>query len=110
MKEMLKSLGITYDGAYSNSGSYVVDLMDSNSFGKVYTALDKNDDVEEITDTNLVTVDNVNISYLYDDYQLTLVADFENDDYRLIVTEFELVDDDEEDIIFDEDEEDEEEE
>ena len=52
---------------------------------------------KELYDNSLLTVHNANISYLFGDYQLTLVADFDQELYKLVITEYEYVEDEEED-------------
>ena len=93
VKDVLRKIGIVFDGEYSKDGSYVIDLFDSNQYGKVFSLLDKNPDVEDLEDSSTLTLNNANISYLYDDYQLNLIADFDQDLYKLVVTEYEYVED-----------------
>ena len=104
MEEVLKELGIKSDGEYSKDGQYVVDIFDSDEFGKIYSVLERNDEVEELYDSSLLTVHNSNLTYLYGDYQLTLSADFDNNLYKLIVSEFEYVEDEYDDYVEDEEE------
>lgn len=104
MDEVLKKLGIYLDGEFSKDGSYVVDIYDSDEFGRVYSTLEKNDDVEELYSNSLLTIHNSSISYLYDNYQITLIADFEQDLYKLIISEYEYVEDEENIDDYEEDE------
>ncbi len=97
MEKLLRELNIYLEGSYSKDGSYVVDIYDSDDFGRVYSLLDNNKNVEELDDSSLLNQHSANISYLYDDYQLTLIADFDEDLYKLVVTEYEYVEDEEED-------------
>ena len=46
MEEFLRSLGITGDLQKSNA-SYVMDISGSNEYGRIYSLLDKNKEVEE---------------------------------------------------------------
>ena len=96
MDKLLRELGLALEGEYSKDGSYVVDIYDSNEFGKVYSALESNNDAEELYDNSLLTIHNANISYLFGDYQLTLNADFDQELYKLVITEYEYVEDEEE--------------
>ena len=96
MEELLNKLNIFLDGDYSKDGSYVIDIYDSDEFGRVYSNLENNKDVEELYDNSLLNVHNANVSYLSGDYQLTLIADFDNDQYKLVITEYEYVEDDDE--------------
>lgn len=97
MESVLRKLNIYLEGSYSKDGSYVVDIYDSDDFGRIYSLLDNNKNVEELNDNSLLNQHSANISYLYDDYQLTLIADFDEDLYKLVVTEYEYVEDEEED-------------
>ncbi len=97
LEDLLRKLNLVLDGSYSKDGSYIADIYDSNEFGRVYSALDSNRDVEELYDNSLLNTHSANISYLYGDYQLTLVADFDEDLYKLVITEYEYVEDEEED-------------
>ena len=104
MDEVLKKLGISLDGEFSKDGSYIVDIYNSDEFGRVYSVLEKNDDVEELYSNSLLTIHNSSISYLYDNYQITLVADFEQDLYKLVISEYEYVEDEENIDDYEEDE------
>ena len=104
IKDVLNDLNIRFDGDFSRDGSYVVDLFDSDQFGKVYSILDKNKDVENLEDSSSLTVHSANISYLYDDYQLNLIADFDENLYKLVITEYEYVEDEFEEESENEDE------
>ena len=86
---ILKELGIPYTGNYGKNDSYVIELMDDKEWGKVYSILESNDDVEEQEDSTLLTVHNANLIYEYQEkWQFVLSADFDNDDsYRLTVKE-----------------------
>ena len=97
VEDALKELGIPFDGEFSKDGSYVVDLFDSDQFGKVYSILDRNNDVENLDDSSTLTVHNANVSYLYGDYQFNLIADFDQNLYKLVIVEYEYVEDEFED-------------
>ena len=86
--ELLSKIGINRDGTYSNNGSYIVDLKDSNDFGRIYSKLENSDDLDLQEDTLLLTIHNSNIEYRYEDeFQLVLKADWDNDSYELVVSE-----------------------
>lgn len=88
MEKLLKDLGITKAGSYSRDGSYVIDLNSSEEFGKIYSLLENNEDLEYMEENNLLTVSNASMTYRYgEDYQLQLIADFNNDAYKLVVNE-----------------------
>lgn len=104
MDEVLKKLGISLDGEFSKDGSYIADIYSSDEFGRVYSALEKNDNVEELYSNSLLTMHNSSISYLYDNYQITLIADFEQDLYKLVISEYEYVEDEKNIDDYEEDE------
>ena len=86
--DVLKRLGITNKGSFARNGSYVIDIEDSDEFGKIYSILDKNPDLEYMENNSLLTIDNGSLYYLYDrKYQINLIADFKNDNYKLVATE-----------------------
>ena len=87
MKELLKSIGITAVGNYGNNGDYIIDIESSDKWGSIYTKLENSDLVELQEDSSLLTQDEASLIYLSDDdYQLVLVADFDNDLYKLVVS------------------------
>ena len=88
MEKLLKDLGITKAGSYSRDGSYVIDLNSSEEFGKIYSLLENSKDLEYMEENNLLTISNASMTYRYgEDYQLQLIADFNNDAYKLVVNE-----------------------
>lgn len=87
MKDFLKELGIEAVGHYAEDGSYVVDIDNSNKWGVIYSKLDNSDLVELQDESSLLTSDDASQIYLSDDYQLALIADFNNDQYKLVVSE-----------------------
>lgn len=89
MKELLKEIGITEEGHSTSKNNYVIDLDDSNHFNKIFSKLDKSELVEENEDSSVVNLEVTNILYLADGYSLNLIADFDQDTYKLVVTELE---------------------
>ena len=87
MKEFLKELGITEVGYSTEDGNYVIDLESSDEFNRVYGKLDNSDLIEENEDASIVNLDVTNIIYFSDDFALNLIADFTQDEYRIVVTE-----------------------
>lgn len=88
MEDFLKELGITLDGHVNENGHYVIDIDDSDEFGKIFSRLDKSTLVDEDEESSSLTLDTANIQYMGDEYNITLMADFENDTgYKLIVRE-----------------------
>ena len=89
MKELLKKIGITEAGYYSKERNYVIDLEDSDHFNKVFSKLQKSDLVDENEDSSVINLSVSNVLFLSDDYSLNLIADFDQDIYKLVVTELE---------------------
>ena len=86
MEEFLKSLGITGHLQKSKS-SYVLDIADSNEYGKIYSLLDKNEELEEDAEGSQVTLDYSSVQFFNDKYMIQLIADFDADEYRLTIKE-----------------------
>ena len=89
MKEFLKQIGITDEGHETTDGNSVVDLKDSDHFNKVFSKLDKSELVDENEDSSVVNVNITNILYIGDEYAINLVADFDQDTYKIVVTPLE---------------------
>ena len=89
MKELLKEIGITEEGHMSSDSNYIIDLDDSDHYNRIFSKLDKSDLVEENEDSSVVNIEVTNILYLADGYSLNLIADFDQDTYKLVVTELE---------------------
>lgn len=87
MEELLKNIGITAKGEYTNEGAYVIDIKDYNEYGKYFSLLEKSD-LEEVQDTCQMTIHTTNVTYASEKYQIVLQADLDEDLYKLVVTEF----------------------
>ena len=89
VEEILDDLKIYYSGTWGKNNSYVIDLADDSEWGKIYSILETNEDMEELEESTLLTVHNANLIYEYkDELQFVLSADFDNNDgYRLTVKE-----------------------
>lgn len=86
MEEFLKKLGI--DGKFrKSSSSYVLDIEDSNTYGKIYSILDNSTLVDEDEESSQVSEDYSSIQFYTDKYLLQLIADFKGDEYRLTIKE-----------------------
>ena len=86
MEELLKEIGI--DKLISiQDGKAVVDIDDERDYGRIYTLLDRSDLVEEDEESSMITMDSSSIQYDNDDYILTLIADFNLDEYKLVIKE-----------------------
>lgn len=89
MKELLNKIGITEAGYYSGDNNYVIDFENSNQFNTAFSRLQKSDLVEENEDSSVINLNVSNVLYISDGYSLNLIADFDQDIYKLVVTELE---------------------
>ena len=87
MKDILKEIGINESGYYSEDGNYIIDFENSNQFNKAFSRLEKSDLVEENEDSSVIDLNVSNVMYVGDDYSFNLIAEFEQDIYRLVVSE-----------------------
>lgn len=87
MKELLKKIGINQSGYFSKDGDYIIDLENADEYNRVFSKLDKSSDVEENEDASVVNMTMSNILYDNDDYSINLIADFDNDIYKIVVHE-----------------------
>lgn len=87
MKEFLRKLGITQAGYYSSKNNYVIDLDDAKDYDKICSTLDKSDLVEENPDSSVINTSVSNILYVGEQFSLNVIADFDNDTYKVVVTE-----------------------
>lgn len=88
LEKFLEKLGITQVGHYTKTDAYIIDIDDSEEYGKIYSLLDKSTEIEEDEDSSTITVHTSNIVFETDNYQLTLIADFDQDTYKLVCKEF----------------------
>lgn len=86
MEDFLNSLGISGPLQKSRS-SYVLDINDSNEYGRIYSLLDKSDLVEEDSESSQVTLDYSSIQFFNKQYTIQLIANFKDDEYRLTIKE-----------------------
>ena len=87
MEELLNKLNIKSRGEYSQDGSYVIDISDSDKWGTFYSRLDNTNLLEAVEEGSLLTEDEASLIYTNDDYIFTLMADFKNNLYKLVITE-----------------------
>jgi hypothetical protein len=88
LEKFLEKLGISQVGHYTKTNTYIIDIEDSDEYGKIYSLLDKSDEIEEDEDSSTITVHTSNLVFESDNYQLTLIADFDQDTYKLVCKEF----------------------
>lgn len=98
MRELLKRIGITSPGYHTKDGNYVIDFEDSNEFNKAFSRLDKSSEIKENEDASVINLNVSNVLYSNDEFTLNLVADFDQNTYKLVVSEIEENTDGQEDI------------
>lgn len=91
IKKYLDSLGIRDEGSYEHNGTYVVNIEDSKSYGRIFTILDTSEDIDIIPSNQLVTDQGSSLMYesISEPLLLNLLADFEGGVYQLVVNEIE---------------------
>ena len=87
MEEFLRKIGIRYTGEYTDDGNYYIELEDDDQYARVYSSLDKSLEVEEDEDASQLTDDTSSIQYINDNYTITLLADYDSEQYALICRE-----------------------
>ena len=87
MEELLNKLNIKSRGEYSQDGSYVIDIPDSDKWGTFYSRLDNTNLLEAVEEGSLLTEDEASLIYTNDEYIFTLIADFKNNLYKLVIAE-----------------------
>ena len=87
--EFAKELGIKKEGYETTDGTYVIELDNSNEFSKVYTLLDKNEDAILDVESMLMTSDEVEMTYLTTEFDVTLIGNLKENTYRVEIREAE---------------------
>ena len=89
VKEYLKSIGINQSGQEGKQGSYIIDLANSDEYGRVFSKLERAEDLEILQDNQVITEQGSSLMYESETkpYLLNLIADFDGDKYQLIVNE-----------------------
>ena len=87
MDLFLRKLGIHQEGEYTDDGNYFIELEDDDEYAKIYSLLDKSNELEEDEDSSQLTDDNSSVQYINDKYTITLLADYDSDQYALICRE-----------------------
>lgn len=87
MEEFLNSIGIYDVGEYDKKNVYVIDIDNSNDYDKILGKLDKSDKLDVDEESCLMTIHNASTIFTSDDYILTIIANFDDDTYKLTVKE-----------------------
>jgi len=88
IQELLRQLNINLSGEY-NDNAYVIDIPDSDTYGVIYSKIDRSDIIEEYEANQVITEQGSSLMYTVPgtDYILNLIADFDGDRYQLIINE-----------------------
>lgn len=89
MEKLLQSLGIKEKGHYTSAGSYVIEIADSDQYGKYYSSMDKSDALDENEDASEITLHMSKVVFESDKFRFTLIADLDQDTYKLVGVEIE---------------------
>lgn len=89
IQEYLKSIGISKEAEQGDDNSYVVSIMNSNEFGKIFSKLENAEDLDPLEDNQVVTEQGSSLVYesISEPYMLNLIADFDADVYQLVINE-----------------------
>lgn len=89
VEEYLKSIGISKEVEQGTDDSYVVSIINSNEFGKIFSKLENAEDLDPLEDNQVVTEQGSSLVYesISEPYILNLIADFDNDVYQLVINE-----------------------
>lgn len=92
VEELVKSLEIDKTGTYSDKNNYVIDLESSDEWGKMFSLLDSDEELDMQEDTNVLSEDNSSYSWLYESeddktFQISLIANFIEDTYKIVIAE-----------------------
>lgn len=85
-REYLQSIGIDKEGEYTED-AYIVSLTNSNEYGRIFTILEKSDDLDIMEDNQVITEQGSSLMYESESqpFIISLLADFDQDIYQLVV-------------------------
>lgn len=86
MKDFLNHLGIYAEGQKVKN-SYIIDFDNIDEFNKAFKKLDKSDEIEESEESSIINSSMSSIVYNNDEYLITLSANFDTDEYKLVIQE-----------------------
>lgn len=87
LKEILKEIGIKQEAKLMEDDCYVVQLNNSNDYGRIYSILENSDIIEIDDDSSVLTYESSSIQYNGDGFIITLISDFDADTYKLTIKE-----------------------
>ena len=87
IEELLQKLHINAEPMQNENGSWTIELANSNEYSKYYTKLDSCDFLEEDDEASQVAIDTSTIQYVNDDFTITLIANFDTNEYKMVIRE-----------------------
>lgn len=89
ISQYLKQNNINKTYTISEDNNYIITLDNSDDFGKMFSHLEKIEDLEQLEDNQVVTEQGTSILYKSnsENYLFNLIADFDGNVYELIVSE-----------------------
>ena len=87
MEEFLNEIGIQGKLNITDDNTGVLEILGSDNYGRVYSRLDKSNLVEEDEDSSQMTAETASIQYESEKYLITLLANFDTDEYKLVIKE-----------------------
>ena len=87
LDDLLGDLRIDKEPTENEDGSCNIALDDSNEYSRYYSKLDKADFLEEDEAASQVSIETSSIQFVNDEWALTLLANFDTDEYKLIIRE-----------------------
>ena len=82
--DVLEKLNISNQGNLTGK-TYVMNLDDSDDFGKYYSLIDKNSAVEYQEENSSLNLMGATLIYTLDNFLITLYADYDEDEYKLVI-------------------------
>lgn len=82
--DVLKKLNIPNQGNLTGK-TYVMNLDDSDNYGKYYSLIDKNSAVEYQEENSSLNLMGATLIYTLDNFLITLYADYDEDEYKLVI-------------------------
>ena len=88
IKKVVKLLGLEESTPTTENDPITYDLVDDNGFGRVYVKLESTDNFEASDEHMKLDSKSASLKYFYgDDVEILLEGDFDNDVYKVVITE-----------------------
>ena len=86
INKLLDELNIDIPGYYDGD-KYIIDLETSDEYLSAYSRVDNYANSHLIDDNNLISEDTNKLVYEVDEYEVTLLANFNDNKYQIIIEE-----------------------